>query len=152
MAARESTTDGNKLDNYFMRWQEARNQEIILNGATNPIQTEPGLGTFLTTGQLTVTGVKHPPPKHLAAYSIGYKLGVADGKRGGAGLPDGSGACNSGTEVNGTAATNQCLAGYFAAWSKYCPTSKYGRGSEDQAKLRPFVTIKGYPFPYICKE
>jgi hypothetical protein len=24
------------------------------------------------------------------------------------------------TGVNGTAATNQCLAGYFAAWSKYC--------------------------------
>jgi hypothetical protein len=61
--------------------------------------------------------------KHSAAYNIGYKLGTADGKRGGAGLPDGSRACNSGTGVNGTAATNQCLAGYFFAWNKYCPTS-----------------------------
>jgi hypothetical protein len=97
----------------------------IIHRTINPIQTEPGLGTFLTPGQLTVTGVKHPPPKHSAAYNIGYKLGTADGKRGGAGLPDGSGACNSGIGVNGTAATNQCLVGYFTAWNKYCPTSKY---------------------------
>jgi hypothetical protein len=44
-------------------------------------------------------------------------------------LPNGQGACNLGTGVNGTAATNQCLAGYFAAWNKYCLTSKYGRNS-----------------------
>jgi hypothetical protein len=30
---------------------------------------------------------------------------------------------------NGTTATNQCLAGYFTAWNKYCPTSKYGCNS-----------------------
>jgi hypothetical protein len=53
--------------------------------------------------------------KHSAAYNVGYKLGAADGKRGGAGLPNGSGACNSGTGINGTTATNQCLAGYFAS-------------------------------------
>ncbi len=29
---RESATDGNKLDSYFMSWLEARNLEIILNG------------------------------------------------------------------------------------------------------------------------
>ena len=80
-----------------------------------------GLGTLLSPGQLIVTGIKRPPIKHSAAYSIGYKLGTADGKRDGAGLPDGPGACNGGTGVNGTVAINQCLAGYFAAWNKYCP-------------------------------
>jgi hypothetical protein len=42
-------------------------------------------------------------------------------------LPDGSGACNSTAGINGTAATNHCLAGYFTAWNKYCPTSKFGK-------------------------
>jgi hypothetical protein len=51
-----------------------------------------GLGTLLAPGQLIVTSIKHP---HSAAYNIGYKLGTKDGKRGGAGLPNGSGACNS---------------------------------------------------------
>jgi hypothetical protein len=88
-----------------------------------------GLGTLLAPGQLIVTSVKHPPMKHSAAYNIGYKLGVADGKRGGVGLPNGSGVCSPGTRVNGTDDTNQCLAGYFAAWNKYCPTSKYGCNS-----------------------
>jgi hypothetical protein len=91
-------------------------------------QTGSGLGKVLP-GQLTVTGVKHPPPKHSAAYNIGYKLGTADGRVGSVGLPDGSGACNSTAGINGTAATNQCIAGYFTAWSKYCPTSKYGCNS-----------------------
>jgi hypothetical protein len=56
-------------------------------------------------------------------------VGTADGRVGGAGLPDGPKACNSATGINGTAATNQCLAGYFAAWDRYCPTSKYGCNS-----------------------
>ena len=70
-----------------------------------------------------------PPPKHSAAYNTGYKLGTADGRVGGAGLPDGSGACNSAAGINSTAATNPCLAGYFTAWNKYCPTSRYGSNS-----------------------
>ena len=63
----------------------------IIYRTINPIQTESGLGKVLTPGQLTVTGVKHPPINHSAAYNIGYKLGTADGRVGGAGLPDGSG-------------------------------------------------------------
>jgi hypothetical protein len=103
------------------------NLEPINKATHQPVSKNSlGLGTLLAPGQLVVTGIKHPPMKHSAAYNIGYKLGSADGKIGGAGLPDGTGACNSGTGVNGTAATNQCLAGYFAAWNKYCPTSKYG--------------------------
>ena len=101
----------------------------IIHRTINPIQTESGLGKFLTPGQLTVTGMKHPPQKHSAAYNIGYKLGTADGRVGGVGLPDGAGACNSTAGINGTAATNQCLTGYFTAWNKYCPTSKYGCNS-----------------------
>lgn len=50
-----------------------------------------------------VTSVKHPPTKHSAAYNYGYKFGTADGKIGGAGLPDGLKVCKSGTGVNGTA-------------------------------------------------
>ena len=57
-----------------------------MHRAINPIQTGSGLGKFLTPGQLTVTGVKHPPPKHTVAYNIGYKLGTADGRVSGAGL------------------------------------------------------------------
>lgn len=34
----------------------------------------------------TLTAIKHAPPKHSAAYNIGYKLGTADSKIGGAGL------------------------------------------------------------------
>jgi hypothetical protein len=64
--------------------------------------------------------------KHTAAYNIGYKLGTADGKIGGAGLPDGPRACIGGAGINSSATTNQCLAGYFAAWNKYCPTSRFG--------------------------
>lgn len=59
----------------------------IIHRTINLTQTESGLGTFLT-----VIGVKHPPIKHSAAYNIGYKLGVADGKRGVASLRDGSGS------------------------------------------------------------
>jgi hypothetical protein len=90
--------------------------------ASNPL----GLGTLLAPGQLIATSIKHP---HSAAYNIGYKLGTADGKKGGAGIPDGPGACYSTAGINDTAAMNQCLAGYFAAWSKYCPSSKYGCNS-----------------------
>lgn len=103
-----------------------------INKITHHPTTTPnlsGLGTLLAPGQLIVTGIKHPPIKHSAAYNIGYKLGAAFGKRGGIGLPDGSGACNSTAGINGTAATNQCLSGYFTAWNKYCPTSKYGCNS-----------------------
>ena len=103
--------------------------EHIAHHQQTAVQHSPGLGTLLAPGQLIVTGVKNSPTKHAAAYNIGYKLGAADGKRGGAGFPDGSGACNSATGINSTAATNQCLAGYFTAWNKYCPTSKYGCNS-----------------------
>jgi hypothetical protein len=40
---------------------------------------------------------------------------AVDGKIGGAWLPDGPNTYNNGTEINGTAATNQCLTEYFAA-------------------------------------
>lgn len=92
----------------------------------HPIST---LSSLLSPGQLVVTSIKHPPPKHSAAYNVGYKLGAADGNTGSAGPPDGTAACNSGTGINGTTATNQCLAGYFAAWNKYCSTSRYGCNS-----------------------
>lgn len=117
---------------------QANNQNVtstIKTNTTHPTTTTTTIknklheGTFLTPGQLTVTGVKHPPVKHSAAYNIGYKLGTADGKIGGAGLPDGLGACKSGTGINGTATTNQCLSGYFAAWNKYCLTLRYGCNS-----------------------
>jgi hypothetical protein len=72
-----------------------KHHAAIIHRTINSIQTGSGLEKVLTPGQLTVTGVKHSPIKHSAAYNIGYKLGTADGRVGGVGLPDGSGACNS---------------------------------------------------------
>jgi hypothetical protein len=59
-------------------------------------QNPSGLGTLLAPGQLIVTGVKQPPMKHSGIYNLCYRLGTADGKTGGVGLPNGSGACNWG--------------------------------------------------------
>lgn len=115
------------IDHCFYHYNLEHINRIIPHPTATPKPL--GLGTLLAPGRLIVTGIKHPPTKHSAAYNIGYELGAADGKIGGVRLPDGPKACNSRTGVNGTSGINQCLAGYFAAWTKYCQTSRYGCNS-----------------------
>jgi hypothetical protein len=100
------------------------NNKVVLTYYT-PKPLQPG--TFLTPGQLMVTGITGTSHSHSAAYNINYKLRSAHSKIGGTWLPNGFRACNM--ELVDTAAIDQCLAGYFAGWSSYRRTSKYGSNS-----------------------
>lgn len=71
------------IDHCFYQYKLGHINKIThrhLTPTLNPFR----LGTLLTPDQLIVTGVKHLSIRR-SAYNIHYKLGAADGKRGGAG-------------------------------------------------------------------